>query len=77
MATVIIASIVAILFVAIIASEIHKKKTGKSACGCSCGSCDGCSARPPGPALAGSRWGVASFALGDPGIACAFLFYIS
>lgn len=44
MATVIIASIVAILFVAIIASEIHKKKTGKSACGCSCGSCDGCSA---------------------------------
>ena len=37
MATVIIASIVAILFVAIIASEIHKKKTGKSSCGCSCG----------------------------------------
>ncbi len=30
MATVIIASIVAIIFVAIIASEIHKKKTGKS-----------------------------------------------
>lgn len=44
MATVIIASVVAILFVAIIASEIHKKKTGKSSCGCSCGSCDGCNA---------------------------------
>ena len=74
MATVIIASIVAILFVAIIASEIHKKKTGKSACGCSCGSCDGCSACRLWPVPGG---GVASFALGDPGIACAFLFYIS
>ena len=44
MATVIIASIVAIIFVAIIASEIHKRKTGKSSCGCSCGGCDGCNA---------------------------------
>ena len=72
MATVIIASIVAILFVAIIASEIHKKKTGKSSCGCSCGSCDGCNACHQDKT--GPGGGVAVFLPGDPRFAPLFFF---
>lgn len=39
--TIIVASLVAILFIAIVINEIHKKKTGKSTCSCggNCGSC--------------------------------------
>ncbi len=37
--TIIIASIVAVIFIAIVASEIIKKKKGKSSCSCGCGGC--------------------------------------
>ena len=39
--TIIIASLVAILFVAIVVSEIRNRKNGKGSCSCgsSCGSC--------------------------------------
>ncbi len=37
--TIIIASIVAVIFVAIVVSEIIKKKKGKSSCSCGCGGC--------------------------------------
>ena len=39
--TIIIASIVAVLFVLIIVGEVHKKKSGKGGCSCggNCGAC--------------------------------------
>lgn len=39
--TIIIASLVAIVFVAIVVSEVRKRKSGKGACSCG-GSCGGC-----------------------------------
>ncbi len=32
-------SIVAIIFIAIVVSEIHKRKSGKGSCSCGCGGC--------------------------------------
>jgi ABC-type glucose/galactose transport system permease subunit len=42
--TIIIAAVIAILFVAVIANEIIKKKNGKSSCSCggNCGACGLC-----------------------------------
>ena len=42
--TVLVASIVAVIFVAIVVNEIIKKKKGKSSCSCgkSCGACGLC-----------------------------------
>ena len=37
--TIIISSIIAIIFVAIVANEITKKKRGKSTCSCGCKNC--------------------------------------
>ena len=37
--TILVGSIVAIIFVAIIVSEIHKRKSGKGSCSCGCGGC--------------------------------------
>lgn len=41
LATIIIASMIAIAFVAIIVNEVKKKKSGKGSCSCggSCGAC--------------------------------------
>jgi len=41
--TIIIASLIAIAFVAIIANEIKKKKSGKGCCGSCGGNCGACS----------------------------------
>ena len=45
--TIIIAAVIAILFIAVITNEIIKKKNGKSSCSCggncgACGLCHGC-----------------------------------
>ena len=42
--TIIIASVIALILVAIVVNEIHKKKTGKftSPCGRNCGACGLC-----------------------------------
>ena len=37
--TIIVAAIVAVLFVAIVVSEIKKKKSGKGSCSCGCSGC--------------------------------------
>lgn len=37
--TIIIALIIAVVFIAIIFNEINKKKKGKSSCSCGCGGC--------------------------------------
>ncbi len=37
--TLLIAAVVAGIFLAIVISEIRKKKQGKSSCSCSCGGC--------------------------------------
>lgn len=37
--TIIVAAIIAIIFVAIIANEIHKRKSGKGSCSCGCSGC--------------------------------------
>lgn len=37
--TIIIASLIAIVFLAIVIKEIKDKLNGKSSCGCSCGGC--------------------------------------
>ncbi|MBO5196300.1 MAG: FeoB-associated Cys-rich membrane protein [Clostridia bacterium] len=37
--TIIIASVIAIIFIAIIVNEIIKKKQGKSSCSCGCNGC--------------------------------------
>lgn len=39
--TIIIASLVAIVFLAIVVAEVRKRKSGKGACSCG-GSCGGC-----------------------------------
>ncbi len=38
-ATIIVLSVIAVAFVAIIINEIRKKKQGKSSCSCGCGGC--------------------------------------
>lgn len=38
--TLLIALLVAVVFVAIVASEIRKRKSGKGGCGCGCGCSD-------------------------------------
>ena len=42
--TIIVASIIAFVFIAIIVNEIRKKKSGKSSCSCggNCGACGIC-----------------------------------
>ena len=42
--TVLVGSVIAALFVAVIISEVKKKKSGKSSCSCggNCGACDLC-----------------------------------
>ena len=42
--TIIVGSVVALIFIAIVANEIYKKKTGKitSPCGKNCGACGLC-----------------------------------
>ena len=37
--TIIVASVIAAIFIAIIVSEVVKKKKGKSSCSCGCGGC--------------------------------------
>ncbi|MDO4608658.1 MAG: FeoB-associated Cys-rich membrane protein [Clostridia bacterium] len=37
--TIIILSVIAVIFVAIVINEIRKKKQGKSSCSCGCGGC--------------------------------------
>ena len=37
--TIIIAAIVAAVFVAIVVNEIKKRKSGRGSCSCGCGSC--------------------------------------
>ncbi|MBQ3015291.1 MAG: FeoB-associated Cys-rich membrane protein [Clostridia bacterium] len=43
-ATIIIASVIALLFIAVVANEIIKKKKGKPSCSCggNCGACGLC-----------------------------------
>ena len=42
--TIIVAAIIAVIFVAIVWNEIRKRKNGQSSCSCggSCGSCNAC-----------------------------------
>ncbi|MBQ8509800.1 MAG: FeoB-associated Cys-rich membrane protein [Clostridia bacterium] len=44
--TIIVAAIVAVIFLAIVITEIRNRKKGKHSCSCggSCGTCGGCSA---------------------------------
>lgn len=37
--TVIIAALVAVIFIAIVAGEIRKRKKGEGSCSCGCGGC--------------------------------------
>ncbi len=37
--TIIIAAIVALIFIAIVVSEIRKRRNGKGGCSCGCGGC--------------------------------------
>ena len=49
--TIIVASIIAFVFIAIIVNEIRKKKSGRSSCSCggNCGSCsEACAIKPEG-----------------------------
>ncbi len=39
MLTVIVAAVIGIVFVAIVVSEIVKRKKGKNSCGCGCSGC--------------------------------------
>jgi len=37
--TIIVASIIALIFIAIVAGEIRKRRNGKGGCSCGCGGC--------------------------------------